>query len=90
MIVNHLYWAVQNCNENGEELAERFNSVIHHIVNRHEFPGQHYTSCPPHDNPDAYDWLTEGSGSHEANNAIETLSKYIEVVCAPLTENLPS
>ncbi|XP_066918258.1 uncharacterized protein [Clytia hemisphaerica] len=66
MIVNHLYWAAQNCNQNGEELAERFNSVIHRIVDRHEFPGNHCTSCPPHDKSHQYDWLKAGSKPHEA------------------------
>ena len=29
-IINHLYWSVDSANGNGEELVERFLSVIHH------------------------------------------------------------
>ena len=36
-IVNHLYWSVDTANGNGEELVERFLSVIHYIANRHSF-----------------------------------------------------
>ena len=65
MIVNHLYWAVQNCGQNAEVLVERFNSVLHHIVNRHKFPGKYYTECPTHNETHEYDWLEVGSTAHE-------------------------
>ena len=38
-IVNHLYWSLITANGNGEELVERFLSVIHHVCNKHEFVG---------------------------------------------------
>lgn len=37
-IVNHLYWSM-NTAKNGEEIAERFLSVVHHICNKHDFTG---------------------------------------------------
>ena len=65
-IVNHLYWCVQKCGQNGEKLVEMFNSCIHHVVDRHEFPGEHYTKCPHEDDTSQYEWMTAGSPPHEA------------------------
>jgi len=41
-IINHLYWSLTTSKGNGEELVERFLSVIHHVTNRHEFIGNWY------------------------------------------------
>lgn len=41
-IINHLYWSLTTSDGNGEELVERFLSVIHHCTNRHKFIGNMY------------------------------------------------
>ena len=69
-IVNHLYWSIATCNENVEELVERFLSVIHHVCNRHKFPGnKYYFKCEhePYTNEEAKEreWVKMGSPPHE-------------------------
>lgn len=70
-IVNHVYWSVQTCEGNGEELAERLLSVVHHICNRHSFPGnKFYKKCEhdkyTEDEVRSRNWLQMGSPPHEA------------------------
>ncbi|XP_066933447.1 uncharacterized protein [Clytia hemisphaerica] len=80
-IVNHLYWCVQKCGQNGEKLVEMFNSCIHHVVDRHEFPGEHYTKCPHENDTSQYEWMTAGSLPHEALQRIalhKTFQKDLE------------
>ena len=55
------------------------------IINRDSKPGKNSTLYKTHKAGTPVRLLTSG-----CNTAIENLSKYIEVVCAPLTENLPS
>ena len=41
-IVNHLWWSAESCGKDPEVLKERWLSVIHHMTNRHEWPGNRY------------------------------------------------
>ncbi|KAL9958117.1 hypothetical protein ACROYT_G035088 [Oculina patagonica] len=70
-IINHLWWSATTCEGNPELLKEKWCSVIHHVTNRHEWPGnQHYHKCAhePY-TPEAFHrkkWLTPGSAAHNA------------------------
>ena len=45
-IVNHLWWSAESCGKDPEVLKERWLSVIHHVTNRHEWPGnRHFHKC---------------------------------------------
>ena len=61
-IGHHLYWsASQACHDNddGTLLQKRFNSVLFHIVNKHE-GGTNALKCEHGDLPDR-EWLDEGN-----------------------------
>ena len=68
-IVNHLYWSIDTCKGNGEELVERFLSVVHHVTNKHTFPGLHYKKCEHErytkEESKEKDWIKPGSAAHE-------------------------
>jgi len=55
------------------------------IINKDEKPGENCTLYKTHKEGNPVRLLTSG-----CNTAIENLAKYIESVCAPVTENLPS
>ncbi|KAK3698274.1 hypothetical protein QZH41_009501 [Actinostola sp. cb2023] len=45
-IVNHLWWSAMTCDTDAEVLREKWISTIHHVVNRHDWPGnRHYHKC---------------------------------------------
>lgn len=45
-IVNHLWWCAESCNKDAEVLREKWLSVIHHVTNRHSWPGnKHFPKC---------------------------------------------
>ncbi|XP_044141617.1 uncharacterized protein LOC122931608 [Bufo gargarizans] len=45
-IVNHFWWCVKTCDHNAFFFRERWNSVLHHVANRHEWEdGEHYNKC---------------------------------------------
>uniref|UniRef100_A0A673IHK2 Uncharacterized protein n=1 Tax=Sinocyclocheilus rhinocerous TaxID=307959 RepID=A0A673IHK2_9TELE len=70
-IVNHLWWSAQTCEGNAEVLKEKWVSVIHHVTNRHDWPGnRHYHKCS-HEPFDQLSertklWLSPGSEAHKA------------------------
>ncbi len=70
-IVNHLWWSAQTCEGNAEVLKEKWVSVIHHVTNRHDWPGnKHYHRCV-HEPLDELTertklWLSPGSEAHKA------------------------
>jgi len=70
-VSNHLYWSAQSCGGDPQLLKEKWMSCIHHIVNRHEWPGGLMTRCEhePYDDSDSDDtiaWLTVDSEAHTA------------------------
>ena len=45
-IINHLWWCAESCNKDAEVLQEKWVSVIHHVTNRHSWPGnKHFHKC---------------------------------------------
>ncbi|XP_044171508.1 uncharacterized protein LOC122955833 [Acropora millepora] len=48
-IVNHLWWSSESCNRDRYVVREKWLSVIHHVTNRHESPGNRYFHKCQHD-----------------------------------------
>ena len=74
-VINHLYWSIQTCKKNPEELRERFTSTIYHVVNRHTFTGNKFYKKCDHEpyskkEGDNRKWLKLGSPAHEALKAV--------------------
>jgi hypothetical protein len=70
-ISNHLWWSSQTCGGNHEVLLEKWNSVVHHTVGKHEWDGfKYFSQCahPPLDREESRQklWLEPGSPSREA------------------------
>ena len=70
-IVNHLWWSAESCGNDPEVLKEKWLSVIHHVTNRHEWPGnRHFHKCEHNrlstDQQRKKKWLKPGSASHTA------------------------
>ena len=43
---NHFWWSLQSSNNNTEELVEKFQSIVHHVINRHFWIGnKHFFEC---------------------------------------------
>ncbi|KAK7879777.1 hypothetical protein WMY93_033556 [Mugilogobius chulae] len=70
-VINHLWWSAQTCEGDAVLLKEKWISVIHHITNRHDWPGnRHYHQCAhqPLDEETQRSklWLKPGSEAHNA------------------------
>ena len=70
-IVNHLWWSAESCGKDPEVLKEKWLSVIHHVTNRHEWPGnRHFHKCEhgrlTTEQQRRKKWLKPGSASHTA------------------------
>lgn len=69
-ICNHLWWCASNCNGDEDLLVESWSAIIHHTVNRHEFPGVCYTKCAhpqlTDDQQRRKKWLIPDSAAHNA------------------------
>ena len=70
-IVNHLWWSAESCGKDPELLREKWLSVIHHVTNRHEWPGNRYFHKCEHSRLSSEQarkkkWLKPGSAAHTA------------------------
>lgn len=70
-IINHLWWCAESCNEDAEVLQEKWLSVIHHVTNRHSWPGnKHFHKCDhqplSQEQQRKKKWLKPGSAAHTA------------------------
>ena len=70
-IVNYLWWCAESCNKDAEVLQEKWLSVIHHITNKHSWPGnKHFQKCDhqplSREQQDKNKWLKSGSTAHKA------------------------
>ena len=70
-IVNHFWWSAQTCENNAVVLKEKWMSVIHHVTNRHDWPGnRHYHQCAHEaldtDTQRKKIWLRPGCEAHSA------------------------
>lgn len=71
LIVNHLWWCAESCNKDAEVLREKWLSVIHHMANRHSWPGnKHFHKCDHQplsaEQQRKKKWLKPGSAAHTA------------------------
>jgi len=70
-VCNHLWWSAANCNRDPDMLQEMWCSVVHHIVNVHEFEGDIFKNCghPPltDDEQSRKKWLTPQSPAKMLN-----------------------
>ncbi|KAM4052676.1 uncharacterized protein ACNLHF_003192 [Anomaloglossus baeobatrachus] len=65
-VKSHLWWCVKTCNENKEELLDRWNSLQYHVINVHEWrSNSDYWKCqhnvPQSDTSKPTMWLSKGS-----------------------------
>ena len=91
-ITNHLWWSSMTCEGNPQLLKEKWTSILHHVVDKHEWDSAViYNRCPHDPIPSTArrktKWLKEGSPAHEALkqvvldkrllNDLQLLSKFI-------------
>jgi hypothetical protein len=73
-ISNHLWWCASHCNGNADLLVESWSAIIHHTVNKHDFPGEMYTRCDHEpltdDQQRRKKWLIPDSASHNALKSV--------------------
>ena len=44
--MNHFWWSLETAGDKPEELVERFQSVVYHVINKHHWPGYtHFRKC---------------------------------------------
>jgi len=60
-VSNHLYWCSQTCGGDPILLKEKWNSCLHHIVNRHHWNGDRMSQCEHETVNDITAWLTVDS-----------------------------
>ena len=41
-VSNHFWWSLSRSKTNSAELVERFLSIVHHVINKHHWPGRRY------------------------------------------------
>ena len=44
-ISNHLWWSAATCNSDPKVLVAKWTSIVHHIVNVHEWQSDHFSQC---------------------------------------------
>jgi hypothetical protein len=76
-IINHLWWSINNCEENSELLVEKFLSILKHVQNIHKWKGGSFvTQCShgrlPNSNVRGKIWLN----NHAIHNENNTDSEY--------------
>ncbi len=63
-MANHLWYCAANCNGEASLLRERWTSILHHIVDEHEWEGEQIHQCghPPYSDDDSVtQWLDRES-----------------------------
>ena len=68
-ISNHLWWSAATCNGDPDILKEKWTSIVHHIVNEHQWTGStHFSHMLKFSPADEHKkkWLRRGSHAHEA------------------------
>lgn len=79
---NHLWWAAETCESNADLLVEKFQSLLRHVIDEHEWmsDGKHINCCA-HDELDIEDrddtlWLVKDSTEHKKLTKIITDSRF--------------
>ena len=66
-ISNHLWWSAKTCNGDPDLLVAKWTSIVHHIVNVHEWDSDKFSYCvhEPIDNTcDCKKWLIPNDTAH--------------------------
>ena len=74
-ISNHLWWSAKTCNSDPDLLVAKWTSIVHHIVNVHEWHSDHFSLCahgPIDDTNGRRKWLKPNSPAHQALQQIVT------------------
>ncbi|XP_057311946.1 uncharacterized protein LOC130649632 [Hydractinia symbiolongicarpus] len=69
-IVNHFWWSVTTANGDADLIYEKFQSIIYHTINKHEWPGcKKFKRCEHEpltkEEQKSKNWLLEGSPAHQ-------------------------
>jgi len=67
---NHFWWSLSTCGGNPNSLIERFQSIVHHVVNKHHWPGcSVFKKCSHKPLPNTVQrqlkWMKPGSEAHK-------------------------
>ncbi|XP_044127428.1 uncharacterized protein LOC122921497 [Bufo gargarizans] len=93
-IKTHLWWCATTCEENTDLLVEKWNSLIHHVINDHSwnFAGQ-YKSCAHHELSDTVNrrrkWIRADSIAHKnlkqivLNRKLQKDLRHLSYFCHP-------
>ena len=89
-ISNHLWYSASTCGGNADLLREKWISILHHIVNKHQWDDLHlFHKCGHPEMPKreekSYKWLNSGSPAHVALEEVVTNKKLLKDL-AKLTE----
>ena len=79
-ISNHLWWSAKTCNGDPDLLVAKWTSIVHHIVNVHEWDSDKFSHCAhePIDNTcDRKKWLIPNDPAHRALKQIVTKPKLV-------------
>ena len=79
-ISNHLWWCASTCGGDAEMLRERWISILHHIVNKHQWRGHRLFQKCGHPamtrrDENSIEWLKPGSPAHVALEEVVTKKK---------------
>lgn len=73
-IINHLWWSCQTCGGDEAVLIEKFQSVLYHICNVHEWPGNEvFHRCEHGEITEDISWIKENSHDYRL---LELVIKY--------------
>ena len=79
-IYNNLWWCASTCGGDAEMLRERWISILHHIVNKHQWRGHRLFQKCGHPamtrrDENSIEWLKPGSPAHVALEEVVTKKK---------------
>ena len=89
-ISNHLWWSASTCGGNADMLREKWVSILHHVVNKHQWDGHQLFHKCGHPGMSKKErkmirWLEAGSPAHVALEEVVTNKKLLKDL-AKLTE----
>ncbi|CAN2388471.1 hypothetical protein PRIEUP_LOCUS16417 [Pristimantis euphronides] len=74
-VKSHLWWCARTCDEKPDVLVQKWNSLLHHVVNTHSWETENgYVHCQHDHIPDAVSqrrkWLNKGGKAHKSLKTI--------------------
>ncbi|XP_072006315.1 uncharacterized protein [Engystomops pustulosus] len=81
-VKNHLWWSARNSEGNPDLLVEKWVSVIHHAINKHEWSeAQLYHKCSHPPLPNETKWLKEDSIAHQKLKSVVENKAILRDIC---------